>query len=473
MQIKNKRTISKAALLIVLIFFANPNIRMVDILPDFVACFIAASILEYHSIRAPFFESARKSFMTLGAVSLIRIPVSIFITTIRSGNVDDYDIIILFSFVFCVIEGMLFYFAVRDLFAGLFYLGQRSEAASLISPFSISKAKKRLYTPEKLKGLTVFAFVIKMCGNSLPEMLLLTKTVDTGAHVQVVNTYALYPYALVLAFILVSWVSVTCIRRFYLYSKEIISEGKFFDAADSMIESNMQSTLNARVKFQCIKRIALLLIISPIFSFTVRLDNVSQINLMPYFMVGVLMIASYGMIVKIYKKSKATLILGIAFSLLSIINAFIEGHFLDTYGYSSLVSNQAAKSAYLPVIFSSILSFIFFVAFIIVFRGFLGSFIGSLNASSSLSISDTGGAVRLMNLWLISAVLHGIARVADTVFRYYPDITVVAVGDQLSNVVTGLIPWFGTVLFCTSLAYLGASYLLFSSVKERASLLLE
>ncbi len=474
MKRNNCKTISQAALLFILIFFANPNVRMIDVLPDFVACFIIAALLEYHSVRAPFFDTARKNFIKLGIVSALRIPVSIFVTSIRSGNIDDYDTVVLFSFTFCVIEGALFYFAVRDLFSALFYLGQRSDAASLISPFRISKKNNIYHTPEKLKSFTIFAFTVKMCCNSLPEMLLLTKTVATG-DTPVFSTYALYPYMIVLAFILSCVISAVAAKRFYAYYKAIAAEGLFFDAADSIISTEMQDVLDNRIKLRSIRRAMSILILCPIFTFSLRFDSLSSINLMPYFMLGILMISGYRIISRLYKKSLSIQISGIAFSAFAVFAAVIEGSFLDRWGYDSLVSDSAAKKEYLPVIFSAILCFVSFSVFAFLYRAFIGGFVRTINGSDSENRAsrNSDGLTRLLNLWLATAIIQGASKLADTVFRYYPDETTVAVGNELSNIVTGLVPWFGTVLFFTSLAFLGISYLVFSSMKERTSLMME
>ena len=66
----------KEASLIVLalVFLFNPNIQVIDILPDFVAFFIFARLLEKPALMAPYFEEARSSALKLAVISLAKIP---------------------------------------------------------------------------------------------------------------------------------------------------------------------------------------------------------------------------------------------------------------------------------------------------------------------------------------------------------------------------------------------------------------
>lgn len=466
---KSKSAIRGAGLLtLAVIFFINPNIRMVDILPDFISCFIISRVLSYHADRAPFFSEARSNFIKLGIVSLFRIPAWYFVTTVRAGNVSDYDIIVLFTFVFSLIEAALFYFAIRDLFSALFYLGERSDAAALINPFKISKKGNRTFTPEKLRPIAIIAFAVKACGNALPEMLLLTKSVTTGAHIKVINWYALYPYAIILAVILVMWTGAVCAKRFCAYIRAIKSEGLFVAAADSLIDAERTEELRTRLTIKRYKGGLNYLLIASLFTFVLRFDNLKQINLIPYFMMGVMMIICY---LTLNDKAKPYITLSCAlFTLTALALQIVEASFLDNYGYEALYSGNAARASYIPVLICSLLCCISAIAFLSGMRMMLGKF-AIEKAMPAHGDPVTEGEVRnKLNLWLVSGIIMAVCRCLETVFSYYPDLIIIAMDDGFSNITTGLVPWFGVVLLVTELLFVAACVNAVSRIKDDLSL---
>ena len=54
---------------VALVFLFNPNISVIDILPDFVAYFLLARAFLYASDCAPYFEEARIAFKSSGIIS--------------------------------------------------------------------------------------------------------------------------------------------------------------------------------------------------------------------------------------------------------------------------------------------------------------------------------------------------------------------------------------------------------------------
>ena len=101
-----------------LFFLVIPGVNVYDLLPDFVAYFIFAFALRYPAERAPYFSEAKDAFVKLAIVSIVKIPASLAMTFIRSSNVSDSDVRSLFALTFCVVEGVLLYTAVSNLFSG-------------------------------------------------------------------------------------------------------------------------------------------------------------------------------------------------------------------------------------------------------------------------------------------------------------------------------------------------------------------
>ena len=92
-----------------LVFLFNPVVRVVDVLPDFIACAILIKALGYAADRAPFFEEAKNGLFRLAAISLAKIPAFMIISLARNGNTLDNDTSVLFTFVFSVIETVVLF----------------------------------------------------------------------------------------------------------------------------------------------------------------------------------------------------------------------------------------------------------------------------------------------------------------------------------------------------------------------------
>ena len=140
---KNKAKKGNLLLFLALLFLINPSIQVVDIFPDFIAYFIIINRISYATDRAPYFAEAKSALSKLTLVSLLKLPAYFVVVFARSGNVGDTDIYALFAFSFAFVEAIFSVIAVYYLFEGAFYIGQRTDAISLIRPFYINRKKTR------------------------------------------------------------------------------------------------------------------------------------------------------------------------------------------------------------------------------------------------------------------------------------------------------------------------------------------
>ena len=94
---KSMKNVKYGWLIFALIMLFNPNLQLIDILPDFIGFFILAKFIERAADAAPYFEEARAAFVKLGYISLAKIPALFVIVLVRSKNTLDNDIIALFA----------------------------------------------------------------------------------------------------------------------------------------------------------------------------------------------------------------------------------------------------------------------------------------------------------------------------------------------------------------------------------------
>ena len=232
-------------LILAIVLLTNPLINIFDYLPDFIGYFIIASALSFFAERVPYFDEARGAFLKLGFVSLAKIPSFIIMMRIISQNLRESDIRVLFTFVFAVIEIFLTVSAMNNLFNGLSYLGQRTEASALILPFKISRGKSL-----SVEGLRILCYVFAGCKgllNALPEFLLLTNT-ESELNPGYFNPTLLYPYAISASFVIVFIFGIIfcCISSKYV--KAIYNEGKVYSEAEAMIDDARREDLKKRKK---------------------------------------------------------------------------------------------------------------------------------------------------------------------------------------------------------------------------------
>ena len=119
---KNKTNRAYGLLIFSLVLLFNPTSNLVDILPDFVAWFILARLVERAADSAAYFEEARRSFVRLGWFNIAKIPAFLLAFVIKSQNAMDNDVMVLASFTFAVCELVLIIPAINNIFAALFHL---------------------------------------------------------------------------------------------------------------------------------------------------------------------------------------------------------------------------------------------------------------------------------------------------------------------------------------------------------------
>ena len=473
------KTASVFPLILSLVIFANPVVRLVDIFPDFIACFIIAKYLEYASPRSPFFDEARANFLKLGVVNLLKIPANAVIVMARSGNVADYDIIVLFTFTFAVIEAAITIMAINNLFTALFYLGERSEHSALISPLKPSRRSEKVARPENIKTLLIAFTVVKAVCVALPEACLLTRSVDTGSNINVFRPQALYPYAIVLGLLIVVVLGAIAIKYTSLYLCAIMSNGLMKKTLDNMIDSQKLDELTKRISLKRTKVALTALSIASLFTLEVRFDNWNDVNLFPGFIFAIVMMIAIFKLSGIVDRTRPTFICCLIFALASSVRWFVEISFLDNYGYDALVKSNAAKEAYTSVIWTSIFDFIAFAAFVCFISLMLVRLLKSTKTHQTQNSHKTPRvSTTKVYIYAVFAVLSGIAKLVWVILKRNSSYTFVTTDDGvegiggidsidgISAITTSSAPWFNIVVIAICALFIGYTFYLASEIKE-------
>ena len=473
---KSIRTIRTGWLIFALVMLFNPNVQLIDLLPDFIGFFLLAKFFDKAADCAPYFEEARSAFMKLGFISLAKIPAFFIIIAVRSGNVLDNDIIALMALVFAVLELIYLIPAIKNIFDALTYLGERSDAKALIS-------NGTLVSTDTLRSFT-FAFAIMKCLlYTLPEFLKLTRSVDIGSSVSMLTGSRYYPWAVMASIILGFVFGGVGLARSIKYVKMIKSEGKFFSALAQIATASSYEEYEKKVDFRRRNRVFLGFVFASVLSIDLTFSNLDDINLLPSFVFGIVFTVSLLNISKMLKKKtavyKLSLLFGILFNIVAIIKTVFDIKFLSEFGYSELLStkNTGAHSLYDKIKVLASVETVFYIClmalFLFVMVQYTRENLGHFNTESNQKIKASYFADIDRRTFILSALgaLVGVM----SLINVFVNGNVKLIFTDTSNItmptlVVSSVPWFGLALTVLGIAYVFYSVYYFSFIKDEMDL---
>ena len=366
-----------------LVLLCNPNIHIIDILPDFIAYFIIFSLLSEAADLAPHFAQARDSAKKLALIGLFKIPAAFLILVARSNNTMDSNLIPTFAIVFAVFEMIFGYVFLYHISEALFYLGERSEATALISPFRIFTPKNketparsifyRNQQPEVLRNLSFLFLFAKAFASFLPELLLLTRKQEyVGDYTEQTKLIRLYPYMLILALFIVFAIGIYWILLSRAYMRAVRTEGKFFIGLRALAGEELIKQKEKR-EFCAAHILAFsLLAIATLFS----------LNFMPIFCFALFLMIGTCWMRTPKMLRRCARIFGILSILTSLVQALSLEAFEYDYGYNRLLTSAEARSAYVPCVINACINTVMLLALLItVYKSLQHVILGTLGLS--------------------------------------------------------------------------------------------
>ena len=473
MKNKVKASGGRAAMLIfAVICFVNPNINIVDIIPDFIGAFIIAKYLSYPADRVPYLAEARIAFLKLGLTSLFKIPAFLVMTSIRSTNVSDNDIVALFVFAFAVCEMLFFVIAIQNLFLGLFYLGERSDIPSLIAEFELGGKSGKRMNPEGLRLLLIVFTAVKLISATVPELFLLTKGVDS-AGMPVMNAYSAYPYALVLTFFIALAAGIYTAKRAVAYIRAISSSMDIYSEADRLITPEIASELSDRLTVKELSYSITLIAVASLFVLEIREGSMKEINLIPNVIFILLMLYAFARIRDRVRVGRGVFISGGISAVTVTVRQIVEGAFLDTHGYTALVFEKEAKAAYIPTIVISAIELIavgvFLVFAALVLTRLIMRHTGVDPTSEKYSRFEAArhtSLKRLVFIYAVGGILLFSVKLLNVIFKYFSYVRNIVTGDGIAQITMSMLPWFGSVLFAVSVVFILYTFFISSRIKD-------
>ncbi len=358
---KSKKPINFGAIGIAMIFLFNPNVNIIDVLPDFIGyillCVAITSLADINDTVAEALEAFKRLiFIDAAKILAVLWVFGISVTSERNSS------LMLWSFAFGVLEIAFAVPAFIKLFAGISSLGYLHDNSAV---FGTGRFSKKTNT-DKTRNLTVIFVTLKALMSFLPELSDLTST-EYYENAGLTNLYQYIGIMRLLAFVPVLLVGVVWIIKALIYFRRIDKDVNFVEALEGVYKERVVNKKGIFVKRNLSVSFWILLV-AVIFSFDFRMENV---NMLPDFVCGALFIAFFICIAKKINIGKALPILLSSVYVLVSLSAYIfEFFFFKEFYYGAIDRSMEARNAYVGM---ATVSCAATVVFAIVFSLVLGA----------------------------------------------------------------------------------------------------
>ena len=445
-----------------LVFLFNPNVNLIDVLPDCIAYVLLILVIGSHSETVPYLSECKAACVKLALVTLIKIPAfSVMYSNMASGK----DIVPLFTLVFAVLEMILLYSMVDNGFKSLVYVGERTDCTSVIKPFVIKKGKT--FTPEALKILTLIFFGARGILSVIPELFLLTPE-DASLRKKLTEAY---PTVIVISVLTALVIGVIWLYHALKYLKSIKSTGDLGIALESLAVKGTIDEINTMDMLKRFNSALTVLAFSSIFIFDVAFSDFGGYNKLPHFIYGILLfVAVYNLSNR--KELKLCSIIGVAgFSISSLLVYLFTSRFFESYTYINLPFSVSARAAYLPVKIFGVTETVFAIVMLVNAALIFVDFIKNHTdvSPSDASYSDTNRKnhratmKKTLPLFALSIIIS-VMKCANIFIKQSSTLIYSEVNPD--GIAASRVPAMDTVIFFICLVYVIYSFVCASTLKE-------
>ena len=468
---KNRKSIY-GAIIFSLIFLFNPSISVIDILPDFIAYFIIAKAFGFAADCAPHFEEACAAFKKLGWLNFCKVFGLLLMVFAKKNNPADNDIIPLVTLAFSVCEMLLTVLAVKHLFNGLFYLGNRGDAIATITPFRVGKFT---FNCESARNLTFLFAVLKCLIYFLPTPFMLTYTSAST----LVKKADMFVFTLIFCNVIGIAVGILWLSVMIRYANGIKKEGQFFPTLEKLLSLNRGFDLEKKIRLRSILSTLTVFSVSSFFTLELSLVENYDVNMIPHFLFAGIMTLGIYKLSRFTPKSKSApaLISGTVYFAVSAAAYAVQTYFLTEYGYAAITANKAARKFYPAVTWLSVLEFLSFALFIYFVYKMLRSFILTHTGINENSIDEEsnedyfGTLLKKNTIFLIAALALGFIKLLSVILHGKVKYIYSDSGEELmGTVVSPAVEWIGLAVTILAFAYIGITLYFISTLKDEVKM---
>lgn len=349
---KTKKHINLIALGASFIFIFNPNINIIDVLPDFIGYIILCVALTPLADLNEYMEEALSGFKRMIFIDAAKILAYMWVFGI-SVTGEYNSSLMLWSFIFGIVELIFLLPAYVNLFKGFTGLGYSHENTAILGS---RRSGGKSYT-DKMRGFTLFFIAFKSVMSFLPELSDLTST-EYYENSGMTNLYRYIGVMRLLAFVPVLIFGIVWLIKITRYLRRIRMDKEFCESLERDYEKRVLPKNGIFVK-RNVSIAFSIMITAAILSLDLRIEKV---NIFPDFIFGALMIAFFVLIAKKTLLNKSFgVIMSVAYILTSGAFYAIEIFFFKNYSYGAAQREVDAFRCYNVMTVAGIVNAVVFV----------------------------------------------------------------------------------------------------------------
>ena len=387
---KKRSYINFKAIGISLIFLLNPNVGVIDFLPDFIGYMILCSLLVPLGDISDTMGEAISAFKRMAYIDACRI-IAIFWVFGFADGTERSSSILLWAFTFGALEMIFLVPAFSKLFGGLVELGYLHDNSAVLG---CKKSGGKNYT-DKIRRATVFFVCFKAILSFLPEFSNLSSVENVGQ-----SMYRYIGLMRGMAFIPVLIAGIVWYSRFVRYFVRVSKDKAFALSLRNSYEEKVLPKIGIFAKRRFSTAFALL-IMAAIFSFDLRIYDVvvfdvqrECVNLLPDVLSAVFFALFFVVISRCARIPKLTSLFVCGLYLAaSAVSYLTEWDYFTEYDYEAIYRSVDAMEAYTWVALSSFVSMALFAVVCLMVAKALRAVI--MTHTGALEINDTAHTATL------------------------------------------------------------------------------
>lgn len=354
-------------------FLCNPTVNLFDVLPDAIGYLLLMIALRYASDTFAHFDDALRRFRILFWVSLAKIPAIFAMAYVVGLNMDERGLIAVFALGFAAVEMLFAIPAFRALLDGFTYIGERHGVTTALTG-----------TGGGIDRLTVYTLVFLVCKHALsflPELVLTSTFFHNGSlEPNAINPIAFYPVLAFLGALTALVLGVVWIAKMHAYIGALRRDRGLHELLTAEYEKRQPAFLRLDER-RAQKSFLLLFFLGIVFAIDPTLNN---FDILP----NVFSAVCFFFALWAGKSEKNVRGIPMLYGIAAVAYAAANGLFFASFKLTDIAYHDAAKSAYTPVLVTSILEGVLFLATVAVLLRALRKFVLT-NTGSSLRKSDT------------------------------------------------------------------------------------
>ncbi len=356
-----------------LVFLFNPNVNMVDILPDVIGYLLLLWGVNGAAGIAPYFEDACRGFRRMVWVSLAKIPALFLVLSIIGTNAGERGLLTVFAFGFAALEIIFALPALRDLLRAFTHLGEMEGIAAALRTREDGRG-----VADSLHLLTILFVVARGALSFLPELSFISVFDSlTAPGVTAVHPAMFYPYYAIAAFVFGLVIGIIWLTAAVRYYKGLSTDATMQDYLERTSLARADE-IRDRAQQRHISSALFFFTLGLVFSVDLIVDNV---NYLPDALSAVCFLSAAILLCRVTEQRLlAPLFVGIGYLASTVVSPLLSDRFFSEHILADIPYNDKAKELYTAVEIATVvetalllaLLAVFFLLFRALIRGFVG-----------------------------------------------------------------------------------------------------